>query len=152
MPLIPFFRKKELLTETEKKQLVQTIREAERLTSGEIRLYVESHCTYVDPIDRAQEIFLQLGMEKTRLSNGVLLYIALKDRQYAIVGDKGIHEKVGNTFWKEKAQIMLTHFRNNEVINGIDACIREIGDTLCTYFPFEAGDENELPDDIVIGR
>lgn len=151
MRIFPF-NKKELLTEDEKQQLVQAIRAAERLTSGEIRLFVESRCTYVDPMDRAKEIFLQLGMEKTRLSNGVLLYIALKDHQYAIFGDKGIHEKVGDVFWKEEAQLLVHHFSRNEIIPGIAACIKEIGATLCQYFPYEAGDEdNELPDDIVIG-
>ena len=152
MRLFPFIGKKELLAEAEKQQLVQAIRDAERLTSGEIRLYMESHCKFVDPIDRAQEVFLQLGMEKTRLQNAVLVYIALKDRQYAIVGDKGIHEKVGTTFWKEKAQTMVRHFADGQLVNGVEACIREIGTTLCEHFPHEADDENELPDDIVFGR
>lgn len=146
------FPKKELLTDAEKQQLVQAIRNAERLTSGEIRVYVESHCKFVDPLDRAQEVFLQLGLEKTRMRNGVLLYIALKDKQYAIAGDKGIHDKVGPSFWKEKAQTMLVHFGKNEVIAGIEAGINEIGKALCTYFPHDGDDTNELPDDIVIGR
>ena len=151
MSIFPF-KKKELLTEAEKERLVQVIRNAERMTSGEIRLYVESHCKYVDPKDRAQEIFLQLGMEKTRLRNGVLLYIALKDRQYAILGDSGIHEKVGTSFWEKEATLMISYFTRNDIIGGIEACITEIGETLCSHFPFEGGDENELPDDIVIGR
>jgi uncharacterized membrane protein len=150
MRIFPF-KKKELLTDAEKQQLVQAIREAERLTSGEIRLYVESHCKYVSPMDRAQEIFLHLGMEKTKRSNGVLLYIALKDHQYAILGDSGIHGKVGADFWQKEAQLLLHHFSRNEIVNGIDACIREIGASLCQHFPFEGDDENELPDDIVIG-
>lgn len=149
MRLLP---KKELLTDAEKQQLVQAIRNAERLTSGEIRVYVESHCKFVDPLDRAQEVFLQLGLEKTRMRNGVLLYIALKDKQYAIAGDKGIHEKVGQDFWKDKAKSMLVHFSNNQIVAGIEACIDEIGNALCTHFPYDGDDTNELPDDIVIGR
>jgi uncharacterized membrane protein len=151
MGIFSFF-KKELLTEAEKQRLVQAIRSAERLTSGEIRLYVESHCKFVNPIDRAETIFLQLGMEKTKRNNGVLLYIALKDRQYAIVGDKGIHEKVGDEFWQQQSKLLLSHFVGQRVIDGIEACIKEIGESLCLHFPHEAGDENELPDDIVIGR
>ena len=151
MGIFPF-KKKELFTEAEKQRLVQSIRAAERLTSGEIRLYVESHCKFVNPIDRAQEIFLQLGMEKTKRSNGVLLYIALKDRQYAIVGDKGIHEKVGNEFWQAQSQLLRSHFDNSKIIDGIEACIQATGELLCRYFPHEAGDDNELSDDIVIGR
>jgi len=151
MSIFPF-KKKELLTEAERQQLVQAIREAERLTSGEIRLYVESHCKYVNPMDRAKEIFAQLGMNKTKRSNGVILYIALRDRQFAIFGDKGIHEKVGSAFWVKEGELLVSHFTRNDYIGGIEACIREIGESLCQYFPFEGDDENELPDDIVIGR
>jgi uncharacterized membrane protein len=151
MSIFPF-KKKELFTEAEKQQLVQAIRESERLTSGEIRLYVESHCTYVNPMDRAQEVFLQLGMDKTKRSNGVILYIALKDRQFAILGDRGIHEKVGADFWVKEGELLVSHFSKNDYVGGIAACIREIGDSLCTHFPFEGDDENELPDDIVFGR
>ncbi|SFW88481.1 TPM domain-containing protein [Chitinophaga sancti] len=146
------FPKKELLTEAEKQQLVQAIRHAERMTSGEIRVFVESHCKFVDPLDRAQQIFVRLSLEKTRLRNGVLLYFALKDKQYAIAGDKGIHEKVGQEFWKEKSQSMLAHFAQGQVVKGIAACIIEIGEALCVHFPHEGDDINELPDDIVVGR
>ena len=146
------FPKKELLTDAEKQQLVQAIRNAERMTSGEIRVYVESRCKFVDPLDRAQEIFVQLGLEKTRLRNGVLLYFALKDKQYAIAGDKGIHEKVGKDFWKEKTHQMLAHFANGHLVAGIEACISEIGQALCIHFPHQGDDINELPDDIVEGR
>jgi uncharacterized membrane protein len=151
MSIFPF-NKKELLTEAEKQQLVQAIRESERLTSGEIRLYVESHCKFVNPMERAKEVFLQLNMGNTQRRNGVILYIALKDRQFAILGDKGIHEKVGSEFWVKEAELLISHFTRNDIVGGIDACIREIGESLCRYFPFEGGDENELPDDIVMGR
>lgn len=151
MSIFPF-KKKELLTEAEKQQLVQAIRDSERLTSGEIRLYVESHCKYVNPMERAKEMFLKLGMGNTKRRNGVILYIALKDRQFAILGDKGIHEKVGSAFWVKEAELLVSYFTRNEIVAGIDVCIREIGESLCRYFPFEGGDENELPDDIVIGR
>lgn len=107
MSIFPF-SKKELLTEAEKQQLVQAIRDSERLTSGEIRLYVESRCKYVSPMERAKEIFRQLGMEKTKRRNGVILYIALKDRQFAILGDRGIHEKVGSAFWVKEAELLVS--------------------------------------------
>jgi len=152
MRLFPF-NKKELLQEAEKNRLVQAIRSAERLTSGEIRLFVESRCAYVDPMDRAQEIFLSLGMEKTRQRNGVLLYIALKDHQFAILGDQGIHEKVGNTFWQQEALLLKQYFSQSRVIEGMEACIKEIGESLQLHFPYSSGDdENELPDDILLGK
>lgn len=146
------FKKKELFTEDEKARIVQAIRQAERLTSGEVRLFVESRCTYVDPMDRAREAFLSLGMEKTKLRNGVLLYIAMRDHQFAILGDQGIHEKVGNDFWQQEALLLRNHFSGNRIVEGIEVCVKEIGESLYHYFPYESGDQNELPDDIVFGK
>lgn len=146
------FKKKELFTEDEKARIVLAIRQAERLTSGEVRLFVESHCTYVDPMDRAKEAFLSLGMEKTKLRNGVLLYIAMRDHQFAILGDQGIHEKVGNDFWQQEALLLKRHFSGNRIVEGIEVCVKEIGESLYHYFPYESGDQNELPDDIVFGK
>lgn len=152
MSIFPF-KRKEIFTETEKNRLVDAIRVAERLTSGEIRLFVESRCTYVDPMDRAREAFLSLGMEKTKQRNGVLVYIAVKDHQFAILGDQGIHDKVGNDFWQAEATILRQHLSGNKMIEGIETCIREIGESLQRHFPYEAGDDaNELPNDIVFGR
>lgn len=146
------FKKKELFTEDEKTRIVQAIRHAERLTSGEIRLFVESRCKYVDPMDRAKEAFLSLGMEKTKLRNGVLLYLAMRDHQFAILGDQGIHEKVGNDFWQQEALLLKKHFSGNRIVEGIEVCVKEIGESLYHYFPYESGDQNELPDDIVFGK
>ncbi|MCW3461813.1 TPM domain-containing protein [Chitinophaga nivalis] len=151
MGIFPF-KRKEIFSEPEKHRLVEAIRIAERLTSGEIRLFVENHCTYVDPIERAKEAFLSLNMEKTKQRNGVLVYVAIKDRQFAILGDQGIHEKVGDDFWLKEATLLRSHFQGGQIIEGIEACIQEIGISLRTHFPHEAGsDENELPDDIVFG-
>ncbi|HVI46277.1 MAG TPA: TPM domain-containing protein [Chitinophaga sp.] len=152
MRIFPF-KRKEIFSESEKNRLVQAIRVAERLTSGEIRLFVENHCSYVNPMDRARDVFKSLGMEKTKQRNGVLLYIALKDQQFAILGDQGIHEKVGDDFWVKEATLLTDHFQDGRIIEGMEECIREIGESLRTHFPHEAGsDENELPDDIVFGH
>jgi uncharacterized membrane protein len=151
MRIFPF-GKKELLSEEEKNRLVQAVRSAERLTSGEIRLFVESRCAYVDALDRAAEIFRSLNMDNTRQRNAVLLYIALQDHQFAILGDEGIHQKVGNDFWKKEAQLLRSHFSQQRILEGMEACIREIGESLQQHFPYESGDSNELPDDIVLGR
>lgn len=151
MRIFPF-GKKELLSEEEKNRLVQAVRGAERLTSGEIRLFVESRCAYMDALDRATEIFRSLGMEKTRQRNSVLLYIALKDHQFAILGDEGIHNKVGQDFWKKEAQLLKSHFSQHKFMEGMETCIREIGESLQLHFPYESGDANELPDDIVLGK
>ncbi|MDR3715977.1 MAG: TPM domain-containing protein [Puia sp.] len=150
---IPFFRRKPFFTEAENQQIVDAIRSAERQTSGEIRVYVESHCRFVDPLDRAAEVFTALKMEKTAARNAVLVYIALKDRQLALLGDKGIHEKVGNGFWNEKVRIMLSHFSRAGYAEGLARIVTEIGETLRAHFPYDKNtDENELPDDIVFGK
>lgn len=146
------FKKKELFSEEEKTRVVNAIRHAERLTSGEIRLFVESRCEYVDPMDRAREAFVSLGMDKTKQRNGVLLYIAILDHQFAILGDQGIHDKVGTDFWQQEAILLKKHFSSNQIVEGIEVCVKEIGESLYHYFPYESGDQNELPDDIIFGK
>ncbi|WP_343305531.1 TPM domain-containing protein [Chitinophaga niabensis] len=146
------FKKKELFSEEEKNRVVNAIRHAERLTSGEIRLFVESRCEYVDPMDRAREAFVSLGMDKTKQRNGVLLYIAMLDHQFAILGDQGIHEKVGSDFWQREALLLKNHFSSNKIVEGIEVCVKEIGESLYHYFPYDSGDQNELPDDIIFGK
>ena len=150
---IPYFSKKEAFTETEKAQIVSAIGQAERLTSGEIRVYIESRCRYVNPMHRAAEIFAALNMEKTDARNGVLVYVALKDRQLALFGDEGINHKVGSAFWNEQVRNILSHFNKADYAGGIARVVTEIGLALQKHFPYDAGtDKNELPDDIVFGR
>lgn len=150
---IPFFRRKDFFSDAEKQQIVTAIGEAEKCTSGEIRVYVESHCRYVDPLDRAVEVFTGLKMEQTAARNAVLLYVALKDRQLAILGDKGIHEKVGSAFWNKEVQLILSQFNKANYAEGIARVVGEVGEALRTHFPYDKDtDTNELPDDIVFGK
>lgn len=150
---IPFFRRKDFFTAAEQQQIVGSIQSAEKQTSGEVRVFVESRCRFVDPIDRATEIFTGLKMQETAARNAVLVYVALKDRQLAILGDKGIHEKVGTAFWNEKVKLILTHFNKANYAEGIARVVTEIGEALYQHFPYDKGtDKNELPDDIVFGR
>ncbi|HVS97920.1 MAG TPA: TPM domain-containing protein [Puia sp.] len=147
------FKPKPLFDEEQQKEIVSAIQRAERCTSGEIRVYVERHCRFVDPLDRAAEVFVGLEMEKTAARNGVLVYVALKDRQLAILGDRGIHEKVGPQFWNDQVRNILSHFNKANYSGGIAAVVSEIGKTLEHHFPFDPNsDRNELPDDIVFGR
>ena len=132
--------------------IVNAIREAERRTSGEVRVYVESKCRFVDPIDRAAEIFFGLQMEKTDHRNGVLVYVAIKDQQLAVFGDEGIHQKVGDEFWRAEVAKMLSHFSNNNYASGISQIVLDIGEALKSHFPYEREDKNELPDEVVFGR
>ncbi len=150
---ISLFRRKPLFNEAQQQQIVAAIKGAEQHTSGEIRVYVESHCRFVDPLDRATEVFAGLHMEKTAARNGVLIYVALKDRQLALFGDKGIHEKVGTAFWNERVKNILGHFNKADYAGGIARIITETGQALQRHFPYDKGtDKNELPDDVVFGR
>ena len=148
-----FFKKKNFFTEAETKQVVDAIQFAEQRTSGEVRVYVESRCRYMDPLDRAAEIFYMLDMKATKDRNAVLLYIAMKDRQLAIFGDEGIHKKVGSEYWSNEVRLMINKFDTENYGEGISQCVKDIGESLHQHFPFDSkGDKNELPDEIVFGK
>ena len=150
---IPFFSRKDFFSEEEKKQIVAAIRDAEQQTSGEIRIYVEKHCRFVDPLDRAAEVFAILKMGGTTNHNAVLLYLAVKDRQLAVFGDHGIHEKVGEDFWKKEVAQMLSQFQKDHYAEAVSKVVHDIGAALKYHFPYDRQtDINELPDDIVFGR
>jgi uncharacterized membrane protein len=145
--------RKPLFNDAEQQEIVAAIQAAEHRTSGEIRVYVESRCRYVNPLHRAAEIFAGLNMEKTAARNGVLVYVALKDRQLALFGDEGINLKVGSAFWNEQVRNILGHFNKADYAGGIARVVTEIGAALQKHFPYDKGtDKNELPDDIVFGR
>lgn len=146
-------RIKHFFSQEENERIVNAIRQAEQATSGEIRVYIESHCRFVDPLDRAIELFFGLKMEKTEQRNGVLIYIALKDRQLAIFGDEGIHQKVGTAFWHKEVGNMLNAFNAAHFADGIVNIVTEVGNALREHFPYDAAtDRNELPDEIVFGK
>ena len=150
---IPFFSRKDFFSDTEKTQIITAIHAAEQQTSGEVRVYVEKRCRFVDPLDRAAEVFAILKMGKTASHNAVLIYLAVKDRQLAIFGDSGIHEKVGEEFWRKEVSHMLSHFQNCEYAEATTKVILDIGAALKYHFPYDRqSDINELPDDIVFGR
>lgn len=153
MAFYPFSRKKAFFSHDEQERIVNAIREAEQQTSGEIRVYTESRCRFVDPLDRAAEIFWGLKMDLTKDRNGVLVYVAMKDHQFAVLADQGIHEKVGQQFWNQEVAVMKKHFANAQPSDAIEAVIKDIGQALKAHFPYDrANDKNELPDDMVFGR
>lgn len=147
------FRRKEFFTDEEKQSIIDAVRNAEQRTSGEVRVFVESRCRYVNAIDRAVEIFENLQMQKTELRNATLVYVAVKDRQLAVFGDEGIHQKVGNEYWANEVMKMIHAFNRDNIAEGISRCVLNIGEALATHFPYDKStDKNELPDDIVFGR
>jgi uncharacterized membrane protein len=150
----PFSRKtKKFFSEQENELIVQSIRDAEKNTSGEIRVFVESKCRFVNALDRAAEIFLRLEMQKTTHRNAVLVYVAIKHRQLALYGDEGIHQKLGNAYWNDAVKKMIAHFNKKNYAEGISQCVRDVGEALYTHFPYnKETDKNELPDDIIFGN
>ena len=153
MAIFPFLRKKEFFSYTEQQSILEAIRGAEQKTSGEIRVYVENRCRFVDPLDRAGEIFWGLKMDMTQDRNGVLVYVAMRDHQFAVFADQGIHEKVGQQFWEREVEIMKEHFLKAHPAEAIISVVRDVGAALQANFPFDrSSDKNELPDDIVFGH
>src|SRR6185503_7948119 len=147
------FRKEEYFSVEEKQRIVNAIKSAEQQTSGEIRVYIEKRCRFVDALDRAAELFWGLKMEQTKERNGVLVYLAYKDRQFAILADQGIHQKVGDAFWKKEVDIMTQHFKQEHPADAIEHVVTDIGKALHTHFPYDKSiDKNELPDDIIFGK
>ena len=148
-----FRNKKEFFSQQENDRIVHSIQDAEKQTSGEIRIFVESRCKYVEPLDRAAEIFAKLQMEKTELRNGVLFYVAIKDKQLAIFADSGIHTATGQDHWNNVVQQILSIFSKESVVAGITTTITKIGEALKNHFPYDKDvDKNELPDEIIFGK
>jgi uncharacterized membrane protein len=151
--IFPLFKKQPFFSDADQAKIVSAISMAEKETSGEIRIYVESKNPFVDPIERASEIFFNLKMQQTEHRNAVLLYIAMKDHELALFGDEGIHQKVGTAYWQNAVKQMMVHFSKQDISTGIEQCVLQIGQTLKDTFPYDpATDKNELPDDIVFGK
>jgi uncharacterized membrane protein len=138
-------------SEIQQQEIIQSIENAELNTSGEIRLHVEDTCK-IDPVKRAIEVFEKLGMHETKLKNGVLFYLAVKDKKIAIIGDKGINDVVPTNFWDEVKNEIISHFKNNEFSKGISIGIELAGEKLKNHFPFHSDDTNELSNDISFGE
>lgn len=141
-----------LLKKKDENLIVEAIRSAELATSGEVRVHIESRCEEDNPLDRAAWIFQELGMEKTALRNGVLVYVALKSRQFCIIGDAGINSVVPADFWDSAKDLMLKEFAQGRIAQGIASGINRVGVLLKEKFPYQDDDVNELPDAISYGK
>ena len=153
MKFFPWQKNKSLFDEEDNRLIVKAIRQAEKRTSGEVRVFVENRCRFMDAIDRAAEIFFSLKMEKTEERNAVLVYVALKDHQLAVFADEGIYKKTGQEYWNKVVAEMIQSFNRDDYAKGIAECVIQIGEALTTHFPFDKDtDKNELPDHIVFGN
>ena len=140
----------EFFSEEEKTKIIRAVREAERNTSGEIRLHIEGKCTG-DVLDRAAYVFKTLNMHKTRLRNGLLFYMGIEDRKFAILGDAGINAVVPENLWDGIKDLVLDHFRKGEFAEGLAKGILLAGEKIKEHFPYRQDDLNELPDEISFG-
>lgn len=139
---------KDFFSEAEKEAVVNAIRTAELHTSGEIRVHVDDRCDG-DAYERAVKVFLHLNMDRKPFRNAVLIYVAVKDKKFSVIGDEAIHEKVGDTYWKTVSRQLHNDFKEGRFTQGILNSIQTIGQTLATYFPdVDELDRNNLPDDI----
>ena len=142
---------KKYFTEENKLQIANAIRVAELNTSGEIRVHIEKHCKG-DVLDQAAYIFEKLEMHKTELRNGVLFYLAVEDRKFAILGDAGINQKVPADFWEKTKEVVVEKFKDGAIAVGLASGIILAGEQLKEHFPYQTGDVNELSDEISFGK
>lgn len=140
-------------TPEEQERVRDAIRAAEQRTSGEIRVHVERDLPRRGPARgdayrRARDVFAKLGMHRTAAHDGVLIYLALRPRALAVVGDEGLHAHVGEAFWREVVAAMVPDFASDRPADGLVAGVAMIGERLREHFPHRDDDVNELPDDI----
>jgi uncharacterized membrane protein len=133
----------------EKQRIIQAIRHAEKSTSGEIRVHLEKKAGK-NPMDRAKKVFYKIGIHKTAMKNGVLIFVATADHQFVILGDQGVNKTVPDGFWDDIVKEMSALFRSGQFCQGICNAIESIGENLKQYFPYQSDDENELSDDLSI--
>ena len=138
---------KNFFSKTQQQAILNSIKAAELNTSGEVKVHIENHCK--GPVlDRAAEIFSLLNMHKTKLRNGVLFYLAVKDHKFAILGDAGINSVVSGNFWDSIKEDMQKQFQQGKFTEGLSEGIQRAGEQLKVHFPYQSDDVNELPDDI----
>lgn len=143
-------RSRDFFTSEQQAQLISAIQEAEKNTSGEIRLHIDTTCDS-DVVQRTLEVFDQLKMGETQLKNGVLFYLAIETRDFTIIGDKGIHDLVPENFWDEVKDLVLEHFKQGDFVGGLSEGIKLCGVKLKAHFPYQQDDVNELSDEISFG-
>lgn len=142
---------KDFFSPEQQQLLIDAIAAAEANTSGEIMVHIERVCKG-DPVARAWKIFGKLNMHKTKLRNGVLIYLATESHQFAIVGDEGIHQRVGHSFWELNRDEAIKAFREGRFTEGLTGVLDHLGEQLHLYFPVDGDNPNELKNDISFGK
>jgi uncharacterized membrane protein len=142
---------KKFFTKDEQNLITQAIAKAELNTSGEVRVHIDNKCNG-DVLDVAANQFKKLDIHKTELRNGVLFYLSVSNRKFAILGDKGINEKVPANFWDIIRDEMAIHFKQNNFVEGLSKGIAMAGEKLKIHFPHQTNDINELSDEVSYGN
>ncbi|MGF1532876.1 MAG: TPM domain-containing protein [Bernardetiaceae bacterium] len=144
---------KRYFDETAEKRIIAAIQEAEARTSGEIMVHIETRCPS-DALSRGLQLFRQLGVDQTKLHNGVLIYAAINDRRLAIIADTGINAVVAESFWEQTKAQIIAYFLDEEYTDGLVEGICLVGDALAHYFPVvrDQPNINQLPDEISFGQ
>ena len=135
------------ITQLDEQRIVSAIHEAERKTSGEIRVFI-SHKKIGDPLATAQQEFVRLGMPNTHERNGVLIFVAPRTHKFAVIGDAGVHARCGADFWRQVTEEMTAYFKKGDFTQGVLHGVCKTGALLAQHFPHRPDDQNELPDDI----
>ena len=136
-----------ILNREEDRRVVEAIRQAELNTSGEIKVHIENHCRG-NVEERSLVVFDKLKLNETQLRNGVLIYLAVKDHKFAILGDEGIDKVVEDGFWNDVKDLMQSRFKENRFADGLEEGIMRCGEKLKNFFPYQSDDTNEIPDNI----
>jgi uncharacterized membrane protein len=153
MALFNFFARHDFLSAEDRKEIMHAIQSAEEHTSGEIRIFIEQKNKWVSTIRRAEEVFLDLKMQETTYRNAVLIYVAYRDREFAVYGDQGCFQKFPEDFWKLTARYLSVDFIADKKTEGLIQCIQTIGKELANFYPCDNNiKKNELPDEIVFGK
>jgi uncharacterized membrane protein len=141
----------DFLTADQQATVVDAVRLAEKGTSGEIRIHIDGDC-HSTALERAEEVFEKLGMHRTKLRNGVLIYLACNTKVFSIIGDKGINDVVPEHFWEDVIDMMGAEFRAGRFTEGLSQGVLMVGEKLKAYFPYQKDDVNEQPDEISFGK
>jgi len=138
---------RKILNNEEDRRVVEAIQQAERNTSGQIKVHIENFC-HINVERRSLMVFKHLKMNKTKQRNGVLIYLAVKDHKFAILGDEGINKVVGDDFWNDVKDLMMSHFKEGRFAEGLEQGIQRCGEKLKAYFPHQNDNTNEIADEI----
>jgi uncharacterized membrane protein len=137
------------LSDADLEAVAAAIASAEAATSAEIRVHLDASCPG-DAMARAVDVFERLGMQRTAERHGVLIYVSIEDHKLAVIGDRGVHDRVGQAYWEQLVEAVLGHFRQARARDGLDHAVREVGAALRRHFPRRPDDVNELSDQVSI--